>query len=136
MTKKEAIAKIVKLRRLAEGTNSTPEANNARAAIRKIAADHKLSETDLMQGVKAEAFDELVSQLDTVVRKHRNEVPSTVFEVFEKIKSDVTEENKADLLVKIVSSVRIGGMIFGFNETFVKIKDTVTEVLKKYDLHI
>lgn len=137
MTKQQAIARINKLERLAKNHAAQPnEVENARRMIGELKTKFSLSNEDLAQGTRAEAFDELMEELDRYVSRHRDQIPSAVFEVFDKIKKDVSEKDKAATLEKIVTGVRVTSLLFGFNPSVRTIKETVNTVLTKYEISI
>jgi len=63
MKRGEAAEKVVKLRRLADGTSNIHEATAARAQATKLIIEHRLTERDLASGEKATAFDDLIDRL-------------------------------------------------------------------------
>lgn len=132
MTRKDAAEKVAKLERLAEGTENKAEAETARKTARKIASEHGLSDSELMIGAKAAAFDELVTALDTYAAK--NNIPPAVSFALDKIKKEHKEDDKAASLDKIVKASRFAGMLFGRDVTVKKAVEVIEETLHKYKI--
>lgn len=137
MTKQQAINRINKLEKLAKNHAAQPnEVESAKKVIAELKKKYSLDATDLAQAAKAEAFDELMGDLDRYVTRHRDQVPSAVFEVFDKIKRETSGKDKAAALEKIVTGIRITSILFGYNNSVRTIKETVTAVLTKHEISI
>ena len=134
MTKKEALVRVTKLRRLAERAGSPQEAANARRAIADVCRTHSLSEADITIGTKAEAFDDLMGRLDAVTKGNKD-LPHAVAEVLAHLKADMKEEEKAGALEKTVAAVRVGALFLG-RKKMGALKDVVEETLKRHSLVI
>lgn len=134
MTRAEAAEKVAKLRRLAERNNSPAEADSARKRADKLTKEYGLNETELSLGSRAAAFDDLMDELNAFVKKH--DVPATVLETIELVKTKTGKEDKADALGKIVAGVRTVSLFFLFNKEVAGVKATVDAVLKKHGVTV
>lgn len=135
MTKKEAIAKVVKLRRLASGNASKPEADSARSHAARICKENDLTEGDLSTGARVEAFDDLVERLDHYAKVHGKDLPGAAVDVLGMVKSKFKEEDKVAALEKLVGAVRIASFLMG-RSAMGGIKDVVEEVLQKHGVSV
>lgn len=130
MTKNEAAEKVAKLRRLAAGTNNAAEADSARRRADELIKQFGLTEVELSAGSRANAFDDLLTELDGYIRKH--EVPTVVFEVIEKMKKDTKKEDKAKALEKFVTIVRGAALFLDVGG----VKKVMDQVLAKHGVTI
>lgn len=69
MTRSEAAIKVAKLRRTARGTTNPAEANTARTIADKLETEHHLTDNDLTDGQMGAAFDDLLDQLQQVIKQ-------------------------------------------------------------------
>lgn len=137
MTKQEAVKRIGKLERVARDRGAQPnEIENANRRIAELKTKYSLNSDDIDQGKRAEAFDDLVGELDRYAGRSRDQIPSAVFEVFEKIKKETSEKGKAEALVTVTSSIRVASMFFGYNKTVRHMKETINQILVKYEITI
>lgn len=132
MTKKEAAAKVRKLRNQAKGTSSPHEAETARRLADEIMTKNGLVEGDLAAPAKVLAFEELLAELEVISRS--NELPPAVADVVGMVKKNMTDEEKSDMLGKVVSGVRLGSLFFG--KKMGRIKDVVESTLRKHEVVI
>ena len=133
MTKKEAVRKVRKLRKLAENNRSPDETSSALTAARDLCKKYNLTDTDLAQGTKAEAFDELIQKLDTYT-KTRRELPESIAYILERLQRDMKEEEKSTALEQVVAAVRIGSIFLG--RKMGPVKEIVEETLRHHSLII
>jgi len=134
MTKAEAIKKISKLNKLAEKAGTPQEAETARRAAEDLRRKHSISERELQLRAKAAAFDDLVGRLDAYART-QSQLPAPVFEVLSKIKSDTKEEDKANVLEKVVNMVRVGALLLS-RKSMGPVKEIVEETIRRHGLTI
>lgn len=130
MTKAEAAEKVAKLRRLAAGTNVAAEADSAKRRADELIKQFGLTEVELSAGSRANAFDDLLTELDGYIRKH--EVPTVVFEVIERMKKDTKKEDKAKALEKFVTVVRGAALFLDVGG----VKKVMDQVLAKHGVTI
>jgi hypothetical protein len=137
MNKQEAIGRIAKLDRVVKNSASSPnEIDTARKSIAELTQRFGLTAFDLQVSAKAEAFDDLMKELDRYLTKKSDQLPPAVFDVISRIQRDVSEMEKADSLDKIVAGIRVASMLFGFNKSVAGIKKTITVVLEKHQISI
>lgn len=133
MTKDEAVTRIRKLKKVASSSSATAgEISNAKNAAEELRRKFDLSEDLIDRGVRAEAFDDLVGRIEAT-SKLRAELPGAVTEVLGMLKKEMSEEEKARGLEKIVGAVRVASLLFGRSK-WKAIRDAVEETLKKHDV--
>jgi hypothetical protein len=108
MKRGEAAEKVVKLRRLADGTSNIHEATAARAQATKLIIEHRLTERDLASGEKATAFDDLIDRLHQfaanlpkVAKYSKLENPMILNDVLKRIKT-MDKSKRLDQLTPVI----------------------------------
>lgn len=141
MTKKDAAEKVAKLMRLAKGSSNPHEAETAKAQAEKLASEHGLTESDLLAGEFAAAFDELVDGVQKFVAGHPS-IPQGLFnssaiitDVLHKIKN-IGETDKATKLRQITTVVRTASFIAGDQPVISGLKNILDTTLKNHGLSI
>lgn len=134
MTKDDAKGKVSKLLRLAEKAGTPQEADSARRTAAEIKKKYGITDEELSLGTKAAAFDDLVGKLDAHARRHP-EMPPAVFEVLTKMKTDMSEDDKAASLVKLVGTIRVAALFLG-SKKMGGVKEVVEDALRRYSLTI
>lgn len=142
MTKKDAAEKIAKLRRLADDPRTPKhEAESARTRIAKLSVEHGLTPADLDAGRWGAAFDDLVTEVEKIVRGNPN-LPVGMFgteqiltQVLGKLRG-MGEGDKASRLKQIAGLVRTASFLMGGNPTVAEIKSVIDVVLKNHQLTI
>jgi hypothetical protein len=111
MKRGEAAEKVVKLRRLADGTSNIHEATAARAQATKLIIEHRLTERDLASGEKATAFDDLIDRLHQfaanlpkVAKYSKLENPMILNDVLKRIKTmdKIDKSKRLDQLTPVI----------------------------------
>jgi len=138
MTKREAVEKVCKLRRLADRAGTPAEAESARRAASKIMADHRLTSEDIAIEAKCAAFDDLLGRLEVFVATHpERSVPlSVIKDAVSRAKSGTKAEDKARALGAFVGGVRTAFMFASSSKTVIAAKEIVDEVLRAHDVTI
>lgn len=134
MTKAEAAEKVAKLRRLSEKAGTVAEAQSARAKAQALVEKFGLSEEELSLGSQAAAFDELLQELDNVVRRHP--VPAQVIDAIKTVRENTKKEDKADALRKFVKYLKLLSMFFGTNKTIQITTSIVDDVIRKHNVSL
>ncbi len=142
MTKKDAAAKIAKLRRLADDPRTPKEeAESAKRQIDKLSAEHGLLPADLEVGRMSAAFDDLVTEIEKIVRANPN-LPVGLFgteqivaQILDKLRG-MGEGDKSTRLRQIVGIVRTASFFVGSNKTVAEIKSVVDLVLKNHQINL
>lgn len=142
MTKKDAASKIAKLRRLADDPRTpTNEAASARGRADKLAAEHGLGPADLEEGRLCAAFDDLVGEVEKIVRGNPN-LPTGMFgteQVLTQVLGQLRgmgDADKATRLRQIVGIVRTASFFVGSNKTIAEIKSALDVVLKNHQINL
>ena len=138
MTKREASEKVAKLRRVAESATNPHESATAKRQADKIAADYKLTESDLANGRMAAAFDDLVGEIEKIVA--RSPIAAGLFAtgnvidgVLLQIRA-LDDSDKSNRLKQIVLVARIGSFLAGDNPRVAEIKTVIETALKNHGL--
>jgi len=140
VTSKAAAEKVAKLRRLADDPRTpATEAASARREADRLSALHDLTASDLELGRKAAAYDDLVVELEKVVRNNPN-LPVGIFgaekvvtDVLRKLR-DASDVDKAARLAKIVTVVQTASLFVGDAKIVVECKAVIGSVLKNHGL--
>jgi ElaB/YqjD/DUF883 family membrane-anchored ribosome-binding protein len=142
MTKKDAIEKVAKLLKLAEGNPSSHEAATAKAQADKLIKEHHLDKSDLSANKMTAAFDDLVDALQNYVANHPG-IPdgimgaastmAVVKDTISRIKN-IGEGDKAAHLKKFATVVYTSALFFGSNSTVSAIKSILDATLKTHGL--
>lgn len=144
MTKTEAIDKVSKLLKLAEGNPNSHEANAAKAQAEKLIQEHGLNKADLSAGKMTAAFDDLVDALQKYVANHPGlpdgimgaaSTLAIVQDTIARVKN-IGENDKAAYLKKFAGVVRTSSIFFGSNSTVSAIKSILDATLKSHDVTI
>jgi hypothetical protein len=140
VTKKDASSKIAKLRRLADDPRTQPnEAETARKQADKLSAEHGLGPADLEAGRWCAAFDDLVTEVEKIVRNNPN-LPTGMFgteQILTQVLSllrGMQDDDKATRLKQIVGLVQTASFFVGSNKTVAEIKLVIDTILKNHQL--
>jgi carboxylesterase type B len=141
MTKKEASEKVAKLMKLANGSNNIHEASNAKAQAERLINEYGLSDSDLLSGEMAAAFDDLVDSVHKVVASHPALPPglfnssAIITDILHKFKN-IGDADKATRLRQITTIVRTSAFIAGDTPIIAEIKAVLDSTLKNHGLSI
>lgn len=141
MTRREAAEKVAKLRTLARGTASSCEAESARQAADKIAREHDLTDEEISVGALADAYDDLLRELETAVSSRSAEIDDIfgtakiVGEVTSKLRG-ASPEDKASRLRAAATVIRTLAFVSGSGGLAASAKKSLEKVLKKHEVTI
>ncbi len=133
MNKEEAIAKVVKLRALADNNTSSSEAETAKRRAAEICKTFNLTDDDFSGDREIAAFDELCDLLRKYIVQQRD-IPPVVAETIMGLKTSPDAAEKRAALRKCVSGVRLASLVPSFliGDSMKQIKDIVERTLHKH----
>jgi hypothetical protein len=143
VTRKAAAEKVAKLMKLAKSSTNPHEVSTARSQANKIVEENGLSDSDLLSGEMASAFDDLVDSVKKAVAQHPA-VSSGMFDsmggamidqVLVKIKN-LDDTDKATRLRQITTLVRAANLIAGSQPLVAEIKTILDTTLKNHGLSL
>lgn len=143
MKRGEAAEKVVKLRRLADGTSNIHEATAARAQATKLIIEHRLTEKDLASGEKATAFDDLIDRLHQfaislpkITKYPKFESPIILKDILGRIKA-MDKIDKSKRLEQLTPVIRGLTFVAGDHIPYIKeIRLLWEDVLRQHNIKI
>lgn len=141
MTKAEAIKKVSRLRRQAEGTSNAHEASTARTIAERLCAEHHIDERDLLTASYVGAYDELVKDLKAKLND-RLSLSYSVFNLREVLDhvtptvAGVGDDEKVNRVRTIVKIVRGANLLAGTVPAVAEVCTLVESIVKKYEITI
>lgn len=139
MSRKDAAEKVAKLMKLANGSTNPHEAATAKRQANKLVEEHGLTDSDLMSGEMAAAFDDLVDSVQKVVANHPALPPglfnssAIITDILHKIKT-LGDTDKATRLRQITTIVRTASFIAGDTPVIAEIKAVLDSTLKNHGI--
>jgi hypothetical protein len=94
MTREQAASKVAKLRKLADGSPNPEEASSARRKADELAAEHGLTENDLLGDSLSGCYDELVDEMQKLGAEAglRGTTGKAFDEIFARLKNPTPSE--------------------------------------------
>lgn len=135
MTRQEAIDKVAKLQRMA-GSSNPHEAESARKRVSELTAKYGLTDADLAASRTAAAYDDLVDELEKILKMLPVEIPNTpsvARQVVDSLKS-ASEGSKSSRLKVAATVIRTAGFFVGSDPTYVKVKFALDGALRRHDV--
>lgn len=142
MTRIEAVAKIVKLQKLAHSNSNPNEADTARSQAFKLMQEYSITHNDLSDMLMGSAFDDLIDSLQRITTAHPDSLlgcatllqnTTITQDLVQQLKSgDVHHKKKK--LQQLAFGIRALNLFGGSSPVVAEIKSSLDTVLRNYEI--
>lgn len=142
MTRNEAVAKIVKLRKLSRCNSNHNEASTAYTQASKLMQEYSITDRDLSDTLMSSAFDDLIDSLQRITLAHPESLlgcsallqsTTITHDLVQQLKSgDVLHKKKK--LHQLAFGIQALNLFGGSNPVIAEIKSSLDTVLQNYEI--
>lgn len=142
MTRNEAVAKIVKLQKLARSNSNPNEAKTAHAQASKLMRDHGITDLDLSDMRQGAAYDDLLNSLQQITAAHPDSLlgcasllqnTTIPHGLMQQLKSG-DPQSKMKKLRQLAFGIRALNLFGGNSPVVAEIKSRLDTILQNYEI--